>query len=118
MESNIKVVAWLYIILSVLLLVSACMVAAIFAGIGLLTYDKQAFFVFSALSLLCGVLGAGFAIPGLLAGWGLLNFKSWARVLALVMGVLNLLNFPLGTALGAYTIYTLLDERTLALFKP
>jgi hypothetical protein len=45
------------------------------------------------------------SLPGLITGIGLLKRKSWARVLALVLGVLALPNVPLGTALGIYAIW-------------
>jgi hypothetical protein len=48
------------------------------------------------------------SVAGLVAGWGLLNWRPWARMLAIVMGVLQLLNFPFGTALGIYTLWVLL----------
>jgi len=41
------------------------------------------------------------------AGWSLLNRKPWGRVLAIVVGVLALVKFPLGTALGIYTLWVL-----------
>lgn len=48
------------------------------------------------------------AIAGLLAGWGLLDRQPWARILALVLGFINLIHPPFGTALGIYTIWVLL----------
>lgn len=30
------------------------------------------------------------SIPGIVAGIGLLKYKSWARILAIILGVLNL----------------------------
>ncbi len=48
------------------------------------------------------------AVAGILAGVGLLQWQSWARVLALVVGFISLLNIPLGTALGVYTLWVLL----------
>lgn len=50
--------------------------------------------------LVAGVLGA-------VAGWGLMERRPWARVLAIVLGVLALFEFPLGTALGIYTLWVL-----------
>jgi hypothetical protein len=44
---------------------------------------------------------------GLVAGVGLLQQRPWARILAIVLSVLALLNFPFGTALGGYTLWTL-----------
>jgi hypothetical protein len=47
-----------------------------------------------------------------LAGWGLLERERWARPLALVLAFFSLFNFPLGTALGIYTMWVLLPEQS------
>jgi hypothetical protein len=51
-----------------------------------------------------------FGLLHLFLAWSLYEFKPWARILGLVVGFLALLRFPLGTALGAYTIWVLLPE--------
>jgi hypothetical protein len=56
------------------------------------------------------------ALPGLLTGWGLLNYKPWARLLGIVLSVINLLNIPFGTALGIYGLWVLLNKDTERLF--
>lgn len=64
---------------------------------------------------LAGVIGIillASALLGLLAGWGLLNYRPWARVLAMVLGVISLLHVPLGTALGIYTLWVLLPAES------
>jgi hypothetical protein len=61
------------------------------------------------------------AAAGLIAGWGLLQRQDWARTVALVVGFVALLNVPIGTALGIYTLWVLLpaqsDEEYKALAK-
>jgi hypothetical protein len=64
------------------------------------------FIVATALASLLGLL----AIPGLVAGFGLLARKSWARILAIVVAILGLVSFPLGTLIGIYAIWVLLQE--------
>lgn len=66
----------------------------------------------SAVALVLLVL----ALPGLAAGWGLLSYKPWARVLGIVLSALNLLNFPIGTVLGIYGLWVLLNKDTERLF--
>ena len=44
-------------------------------------------------------------------GWGLLQREGWARILAIVLAFLELLNIPLGTALGIYTLWVLLPAQ-------
>lgn len=46
---------------------------------------------------------------GIAAGWGLLLRESWARILTVVLGFIALIQIPLGTALGIYTIWVLLS---------
>lgn len=54
------------------------------------------------------VISIAQAAAGFLAGWGLIQRKPWARTLTLILAFLGLLSFPLGTALGVYTIWVLL----------
>ena len=51
-----------------------------------------------------------FGVIHLILAWGLYEHKVWARPLALVIGFLALIRFPLGTALGAYTLWVMLPE--------
>jgi hypothetical protein len=57
------------------------------------------------------------SLPGLILGYGLLNFRPWARILGLVLSAINLLNIPFGTILALWTFYVLLKPETEALFK-
>jgi hypothetical protein len=56
--------------------------------------------------------------PGLIGGIYLLKRRPWARILVLVLGFLNLIEIPIGTALGIYTIWVLLKDETVNLFTP
>lgn len=60
--------------------------------------------LFTVLALFTGLKG----LVGLMAGWGLLQREPWARILTLVLAFIALLNVPLGTALGVYTLWVLL----------
>jgi hypothetical protein len=58
------------------------------------------------------------SVPGIIAGVGLLRRRTWGRYLALVMSVIWLLNIPIGTAIGAYSIWVLVQDETAKLFGP
>jgi hypothetical protein len=47
------------------------------------------------------------AALALVAGYGLLNRRPWGRIVAIIAAVLALLKFPIGTALGIYTLWVL-----------
>ncbi len=49
------------------------------------------------------------AVPSFFAGSGLLNRRPWARVLTLVLGFFKFFNFPIGTGIGIYTYWVLLQ---------
>jgi len=51
------------------------------------------------------------AAGGIVAGWGLLKHQPWARVAAIVLGIVSLLHPPFGTALGIYTLWVLLSDQ-------
>ncbi|HRK53441.1 MAG TPA: hypothetical protein PK185_05980 [Cyclobacteriaceae bacterium] len=51
-----------------------------------------------------------FSIPAIIAGIGLLYKQSWALVMALILGCFKLFSFPIGTALGVYTIWVYVEQ--------
>ncbi|HEY5825586.1 MAG TPA: hypothetical protein VIT44_14525 [Cyclobacteriaceae bacterium] len=52
-----------------------------------------------------------FAIPSVIAGIGLLNKQRWAMTLALILGCFKLFSFPIGTAIGIYTIWVFAEDQ-------
>ena len=69
------------------------------------------FFVHGLLRGIGAVILAG-AVLGIIAGWGLLERQPWARMLAIVLGFISLLEMPFGTALGIYTLWVLLPAQS------
>lgn len=55
----------------------------------------------SVVSLILIILG----VAGIISGWGLLTRQSWARIMVVIVGILNLIKIPFGTALGIYTLW-------------
>ena len=79
-------------------------------------FDNMPFFVPGLLRAVGGFYLV-LSILGALAGWGLLERRPWARVLAIVLAVFALLKFPLGTALGIYTLWTLAPAQSEAEYR-
>jgi hypothetical protein len=73
--------------------------------------SEDAIIVFA---VVLGISGVFFAlgIPSLIAGIGLLKQRQWARVLAIVVAILALTSFPIGTAAGIYTLWVLTHRET------
>ncbi|HEX8765879.1 MAG TPA: DUF2127 domain-containing protein [Candidatus Acidoferrum sp.] len=70
----------------------------------------DSFFPGSLFSL--GIFLGFFGVLHLVLAWGLFERQPWARVLGLVLGILALLRFPFGTALGIYTLWVLAPEES------
>ncbi|MCG3118456.1 MAG: hypothetical protein ALAOOOJD_00666 [bacterium] len=54
------------------------------------------------------------AIPALVTGVALLRRWLWARMSALALSFVNLFIIPLGTALGIYGLWVLINDTTLS----
>jgi hypothetical protein len=47
---------------------------------------------------------------------GLYKRKEWARILTLVLSIVEIFSFPFGTAIGIYSIWALIQPETVAEF--
>lgn len=110
MEMHVKIVGWLHIIGSSVFLMVGLLLLLLLPGIGIASGDDVARRVLSVVGPVMFVFLTVIAIPGLAAGYGLLKRRSWSRVLAIVVGIINLMNVPVGTMIGAYTCFVLLQE--------
>jgi len=64
-----------------------------------------------------GIFLLALSLPSILGGWGLLKYKSWSRVLMIIVSGFHLLHVPFGTALGIYGLWVLLNEQTRQLLE-
>jgi NADH:ubiquinone oxidoreductase subunit K len=117
MEKHVTVVAVLQIGLSILGFFLGVSLIFILGIVGANIHDDVGEVLLPILGL---AIGGFFAVTSLLAvigGIGLLKRKNWARILILVLSAFDLLNIPFGTALAIYTIWVLVQDETVALFR-
>ncbi|MBN1560542.1 hypothetical protein JW998_09840 [candidate division KSB1 bacterium] len=117
MESHIKIVGIINVAFGVLGLMAAAIVFVAVAGGGILSGDPEAITITSIVAVVISGIITIFAIPELITGWGLLKMKSWGRLLGIIIAILDLLKFPIGTAFGIYALWVLMNEETEKLFK-
>jgi len=110
MQQHYRILGILHLVMSGFLLLSGFIVAAVFQFVIPLANDPDAEMVLGLLMAFLPALLIILSIPGLIAGIGLINYKRWALILAVVLSVFNLFNFPFGTALSIYSIYVLVKE--------
>ncbi len=127
MAQHVKILGVLHIILGGFGVLGAVIVFAIFGGLagflsGVSIPDANVDARTAAPFL--GFLGAGItllililSVPGIIIGIGLLQFRPWARIAGIVLSAFELLHIPLGTVLGIYGLWALLQPQTEALFS-
>jgi uncharacterized membrane protein (DUF2068 family) len=82
---------------------------------GAALWQQEGGIVAFALMLFVSGVFLALGVPSLVAGIGLLQHKSWARVWAIVLAILALASFPIGTAAGIYALWVLTQKETEAL---
>src|SRR4051812_6313170 len=58
--------------------------------------------MWAGLGVLAGIVLFALAVLYVFVGLGLWNHREWARITAIVLSVLELFSFPLGTIIGAF----------------
>lgn len=119
MDSHKRILGIIYIVTGILLLFGMMVVSMFFslfinwiaeaAGDDQWVFTWLVPFIRAIALFVCIVI----ALPSLIAGWGLLNNRSWAMTLALIVGCLRLFSFPIGTAIGIYTIWVYVEDNRL-----
>lgn len=74
-------------------------------------------FIFVIMFLFIAVMFGATTLPSLIAGYGLLKRRKWARTWAIISAVLAAAQFPMGTAVTVYTFWFLFSEPGKQLFE-
>ena len=125
MASHVDFVGVLFIVWAILTaLVGLATLALGIAAVAIITSADRAggaqvaagltAIAFIALAIIAIVWGAAHVA----VGFPLRRRQPWARLLALVLGAVDLLLLPYGTALGCYALWVLLNEEGKRLFNP
>ncbi len=116
MEQHIKIAAILQILYGLFALFIAGVMFAILMGAGVLSGDRTAAFVTGTLAIVIGGIFFVLSIPSFIAGWGLLKRREWARILTIILSCLHVLNFPVGTIVGGYSLWVMLQDQARQYF--
>jgi len=125
MQQHVKILAILHIVFGGLGVLAALAALLFFGGLasfaGLAEQNSGNFIaggVLGLIGLVVMIVVLVISLPGLIAGVGLLNYQNWARILTIVLSVIELPGFPFHTALGIYGLWVLLSTEGSALFTP
>lgn len=114
MQKHLKTLGTLYIVFGMLgVLVSLGFLNAYF-GYWMPPGKMKLLFSDSGWGSVLVFLFAVTSVPGIVAGLGLLKGKNWARFLLLVLAFVNFMNIPLGSMLGIYTIWVVMNTEVVS----
>jgi hypothetical protein len=124
MQTHVKVLGVVYLAVGGLMLVLALFLVLTMGGVagivGASADPEDAAIAIPVLGFagmaLAAFLGI-FALPSLITGYGLINYRSWARVVGIVLSAISLIKIPIGTVVGAYGLWVLLNSETERLFN-
>src|SRR5688500_7211208 len=120
MRTHVQILAWIYIVVSGFHVLIGLLMFLAFLGMGAFAGISGAL---PALPILGGLGAFVFFfilliyLPGLLAGFGMLSYAPWARILTIILSVIQLFYFPVGTMIGVYGLYVLFNAETVRLFE-
>jgi len=125
MEGHVKILAILYIVFGALGVLLALFILIIFGGaagiVGSVAQDQPdarlALPILGAVGGFIAILLLIVSAPNIIAGVGMLKYQEWARILTIVLSILNLPFIPFGTILGVYGLWVLFNQQTIALFS-
>jgi len=117
MEKHVTLVAVINIAFGFFGIFLGFFIFVVLIGAGVLSHDPEAL----KITTIVGIAVASFliltSIPEIIGGFGLLKRRPWARVLVLIIAVLDLMFIPIGTLIGIYELWVLLQEDTAKLFE-
>jgi hypothetical protein len=120
MKIHVYVIAALRIFSGGVGIIASAAILVLFVGIGLIggisSGDKEAY-AFAVAGAIIGCAVFLLSIPEIIGGLGLLKFRKWGRILVIVVSIVGLVQFPLGTAIGIYSLWALFHKDTIGLFE-
>lgn len=116
LTQHVTILSWLYIVGNLFFVIIGLFLYFFLTTIGVVTGDEQAVVILGMVGTFVGGLLLLLGLPGIVTGIGLLARKGWARYLAIVLGVINLLNAPVGTVIGIYALWVLMQEDAASYF--
>ena len=115
MDKHVTAVGVLFIAFGAQGVFVALVLLVAIVGGGLVSGDEEAIWITS-------IVGFSLAGPFLLiealkivGGIALLQRRPWARILVLILSLLSLVFFPVGTAYGIYALWVLMKDDTVRL---
>ena len=116
MKQHVTIVGILHIASGALSALAGIIVAVVLSLVAIVPEEAEGQLVLLTVGLGVGLFLFVLALPRIIGGIWLLRYSCWARYLIMFYSALALVNIPIGTAIGVYSLWALTQRETAELF--
>jgi len=118
MDSHKKILGILYLVwgsLSLLIIFALSLFfSVIFYNLPMHEFNSFEFGLAKTIAMVtAGFVMIVITIPSIVGGIGMLMNQRWAFIVVVVAGIFSLVSFPMGTAIGIYTLWAFFREQEI-----
>ncbi|HEX9649013.1 MAG TPA: hypothetical protein VGA21_00515 [Cyclobacteriaceae bacterium] len=118
MDSHKKILGILYLVWGTLSLLIMFAMSIFFSFVMLNTTHHELGsleigLVKTIVTVVCGFIIIIISLPSIIGGLGMIFNQKWAFILILIAGIFSLISFPMGTAIGIYTLWVYFKDQEL-----
>ncbi len=123
MEQHVKIIGIIYIVFGALIVFGGLllMLGLMVGGAALEATNTDGAegvgAILAGVGFIVGLFVIAFGALEIVVAISLRNFKPWARIAQIIISAIGLLNIPIGTAVGVYALWALLNKDTIPLFE-
>jgi len=131
MEKHIKLVAILNIVYRGLIILGSVVLFVLAAVFGRIMdfvqrqgdlragdLPREVLDIVPIIMVVVGIFMLIVSIVAIIGAVGVLKRQEWGRITVIVVSFFNLIHIPLGTALGVYSLWVLLNDEIVHIFNP
>jgi hypothetical protein len=116
-SKHVRIIGVIYIVFGCLYALAGLVFLTGMTTLADLVEDDVAEAVLNFSGFTLGIILLILAALQIAAGVGLKKYENWARILTIIISVIGLFSFPIGTILGIYALWVLLRPETKVLFE-
>jgi len=117
MERHVSIVAALHIGMSILGIFFVIFLMVVLFATNIFDYDPRTLQILSVIGPVLVFFVLLLCLITIIGGVGLFFHKNWARIIILIISAIDLFNIPVGTAVGIYSFWVLVQEDTAKIFQ-
>lgn len=124
MEQHVKIIGIIDIVFGVLAIIAGVffLLAFMIGAVGFSTQQgleggAEGAAIFASIGIFGGIIIMIIGALQIFVGIKLRAYRSWARIVQIILGIMQLFNFPFGTAFGVYSLWAMFKQETAALFE-